>query len=151
VAKRKLKKMLLRYTFTTEEQADLAMIMAEKNQELKSVQQSKRTAVAQFKSDEERVQSEIDNAARRYKDGYEMRDIECEEFPDFDEGVIRYYRTDNNELAQVHKMTNEDRQMRLDEINKENDSIGGSEEDDYERDRHQRQIELTMAQETSSL
>lgn len=143
--------MLLRYTFTTEEQADLAMIMAEKNQELKSVQQSKRTAVAQFKSDEERVQSEIDNAARRYKDGYEMRDIECEEFPDFDEGVIRYYRTDNNELAQVHKMTNEDRQMRLDEINKENDSIGGSEEDDYERDRHQRQIELTMAQETSSL
>jgi hypothetical protein len=116
MAKVKYKKLYLKYTYTEKEQGEIAMIMAEKSQELKRIDQNAKTAAAQFKSEKEGAQGELDGAARRYKDGYEMRDIECEEVTDFEEGVIRYYRTDNGEMAQVRKMTNEERQMRLDEI-----------------------------------
>lgn len=112
----KYKKLYLKYIYTEKEQGEIAMIMAEKSQELKRIDQNAKTAAAQFKSEKEGAQGELDGAARRYKDGYEMRDIECEEVTDFEEGVIRYYRTDNGEMAQVRKMTNEERQMRLGEI-----------------------------------
>ncbi len=110
------KKLYLRCTFTNEELSDIAATMADKTQELKRIDANAKAAAAQFKSDKESAQNEIDNAARKYRDGYEMRDVECEETVDFEEGVARYYRTDNGELAQVRKLTNEERQMRLDEI-----------------------------------
>jgi hypothetical protein len=116
MGKVKYKKLYLKYIYTEKEQGEVAMIMAEKSQELKRIDQNAKTAAAQFKSEKEGAQGELDGAARRYKDGYEMRDIECEELADFDNGVIRYWRTDNGELAQERKMTNEERQMRLDEI-----------------------------------
>lgn len=122
--KTKFKKLYLRCTFTNEEMAGLATIMADKTQQLKGIEQNAKAAAAQFKSDKEAAQNEIDSAARKYRDGYEMRDVECEEVPDFTNGVIRYWRTDNGELGQEKKMTNEERQMRLDEI--EADKVAGS-------------------------
>lgn len=120
MGKTKYKKLFLKYTFTEKEHSELAMVMAEKSQELKQIDQKAKTAAAQFKSEKEQAQGELDSSASKYKDGYEMRDIECEEVPDFEEGVIRLFRTDNGELAQVKKMSNEERQMRLDEIDTAN-------------------------------
>lgn len=116
MGKIKYKKLFLKYTFSEKENSELAMVMAEKNQELRQIDQKAKTAAAQFKSEKERAQGELDSSASKYKDGYEMRDIECEEIPDFENGVIRFWRTDNGELAQEKRMTNEERQMRLDEI-----------------------------------
>ena len=106
--KAKYKKLYLRCTFTDAEMSELAGTMADKTQELKRIDANAKAAAAQFKSDKEAAQNEIDNAARKYRDGYEMRDVECEETVDFDSGVVRYWRCDNGELAQERKLTNED-------------------------------------------
>ena len=154
--KTKFKKLYLRCTFTNEEMAGLATIMADKTQQLKGIEQNAKAAAAQFKSDKEAAQNEIDSAARKYRDGYEMRDVECEEFPDFENGVVRYWRTDNGELAQEKKMTNEERQMRLDEIEADKtagaalypDEATESESvEDAERDAHLSRVSRFMSRE----
>lgn len=116
MAKVKYKKLYLKYQFNEKEHGELAMTMAEKSQELKQIEQNAKAAASQFKSEKEGAQGELDSAARKYKDGYEMRDIECEEVADFENGVVRLFRTDNGEMAQERRMSNEERQMCLDEI-----------------------------------
>lgn len=146
--KQKFKKLYLRCTFTDAEMADLASTMADKTQELKRIDANAKAAAAQFKSDKEAAQNEIDNAARRYRDGYEMRDVECEETVDFESGVVRYWRCDNGDLAQERKLTNEERQMRLDEI--ETDKAAGAApypDENHEHDAHLTAVQRTMSQE----
>ena len=74
--KAQYKKLFLRCSFTDAEMADIASTMADKTQELKRIDANAKAAAAQFKSDKESAQNEIDNAARKYRDGYEMRDVE---------------------------------------------------------------------------
>lgn len=147
--KAKYKKLYLRCTFTDAEMGELAATMADKTQELKRIDANAKAAAAQFKSDKESAQNEIDNAARKYRDGYEMRDVECEETVDFESGVVRYWRCDTGDLAQERKLTNEERQMRLDEI--ETDKTTGAasypEDGDPEHDAHIAAVNRTMAQE----
>ena len=129
--------------------ADIALTMADKTQELKRIDANAKAAAAQFKSDKEAAQNEIDNAARRYRDGYEMRDVECEETVDFESGVVRYWRCDNGDLAQERKLTNEERQMRLDEIETEKkaDDSQPDEDADLAREMAMAATQRTMSQE----
>lgn len=146
--KAKYKKLYLRCAFTDAEMGELAATMADKTQELKRIDANAKAAAAQFKSDKESAQNEIDNAARKYRDGYEMRDVECEETVDFEAGVVRYWRCDNGELAQQRQLTNEERQMRLDEIETEKDGCGQqSIIDDPVHDAHVTTVARIMAQE----
>lgn len=150
--KTKYKKLYLRCTFTDKEMADLASVMADKTQELKRIDANAKAAAAQFKSDKESAQNEIDNAARKYRDGYEMRDVECEETLDFESGVVRYWRSDNGDLAQERKMSNEERQMCLEDV--EVDPVDeadrmAQEQADAEREAHMADVQRTMAQERS--
>jgi hypothetical protein len=149
VAKTKYKKLFLRCNFTDAEMAEIASTMADKTQELKRIDANAKAAAAQFKSDKESAQNEIDNAARKYRDGYEMRDVECEETVDFEAGVVRYWRCDNGEQAQVRQLTNEERQMRLDEIgtDKATGAAPYPEECDPEHDAHVSSVGRFMSQE----
>lgn len=147
--KQKFKKLFLRCPFSEKEMADIALTMADKTQELKRIDANAKAAAAQFKSDKEAAQNEIDNAARRYRDGYEMRDVECEETVDFESGVVRYWRCDNGDLAQERKLTNEERQMRLDEIETEKkaDDSQPDEDADLAREMAMAATQRTMSQE----
>jgi hypothetical protein len=152
VAKTTYKKLYLRCTFTESEMSDLAATMADKTQELKRIDANAKAAAAQFKSDKEAAQNAIDNAARKYRDGYEMRDVECEETLDFESGVVRYWRTDNGDLAQERKMSNEERQMRLDEIAGPDEQQAlpapdGDDSSDPEHDAHVSSVGRFMSQE----
>lgn len=154
VATKKFKKMYLRCIFTDKEMAEIASTMADKAQELKRIDANAKAAAAQFKSDKEAAQNEIDNAARKYRDGYEMRDVECEETVDFESGVVRYWRTDNGDLAQERKIANEERQMRLDEIEtekaKEPEVVDDSFDPDQDAsDAHTNRVNRIMAGETA--
>lgn len=104
---------------------------------------------AQFKAEKEATQREIDGAARLYRDGYEMRDVECEETVDFEAGVVRYWRCDNGEQAQVRQLTNEERQMRLDELEgvAALPATAGDDPGDPEHDAHLAAVQRTMSQE----
>lgn len=147
--KQKFKKLFLRCTFSDSEMMDIAATMADKTQELKRIDANAKAAAAQFKSDKEAAQNEVDGAARKYRDGYEMRDVECEETVDFESGVVRYWRCDNGDLAQERKLTNEERQMRLDEIETEKkaDDFQPDEDADLAREMAMAATQKTMSQE----
>lgn len=110
------KKLLLRCELTHDEKAELAGTMAEKTQQLHRIDANAKSAAAQFKAEKESTQREIDDAARLYRDGYEMRDVECEEVMDYVDGYVRCYRCDTGDLAQERRMSNAERQMRCDDF-----------------------------------
>ena len=109
------KTMWCKYQFSSEELRDIAERLAIKTQELDTAENEKKAVVAQFKERVEKINMEVKEAARNYKDGFVMKDIECYIERDFDLGVVRYVRTDNGEIAQTSKMTMAERQMTIDQ------------------------------------
>ena len=118
------KKLLLRCELTDDEKANLAGNMAEKTQQLHRIDANAKSAAAQFKAEKEATQSEIDNAARLYRDGYEMLDVECEEVMDYVGGYVRCYRCDTGAMAHERRMSNSERQMRCDQHWQDNPGDG---------------------------
>lgn len=104
-----------KYDFTDEEKKEIAEELAIKTQQLDALEDEKKAVMSSYKEQIERLQSDVKGAATRYKDGYEMRDIECEVIRDFEDGTISFYRTDNGARVRVDKMTVAERQMKLTE------------------------------------
>ena len=104
-----------KYTYSQEELKDIAEKLAISTQALEELESEKKAVASSYKERIESAQNDIRGAARRYKDGYEMRNIECEVARDYDAGVIRYVRTDNGEVACETKMTVAERQLTLDQ------------------------------------
>ena len=69
--------------------------------------------MSQFKSKIDQTQAEINSVASKLRSGYEMRSIECEIIPDYDNKVFCYYRTDNSELARKKTMAQDDLQKKI--------------------------------------
>jgi len=104
-----------KYTFNNVELRDIAETLAIKIQDKEAIEEQKKSVMSSFKEKIESVTTEINAAARKYKDRYEMKDIECFVERDFVNGEVRYVRTDNGEIAEKKKMTMADRQMHIDE------------------------------------
>jgi hypothetical protein len=146
--KQRFEPLFLKYHYTPEEKTEIAERLAQKTQALARVEDDKKSAAAQFKSQAESIQKDINLCAVQYQSGYEMRDIECRVVMDYEAGLVRHYRTDNGDLAQERKLTQSERQMRLDEFN-----LGGDEDvsdddvdpalaEDWERRRLELQYEM---------
>jgi predicted transcriptional regulator len=106
----------LKYELSPEEMQETASHLAEKTQELGELEDQKKSVMSSFKEKIDTCQSEINRAARLYKDGYEMRDIECMVECDYTAGEVRYVRTDSGEVARVKKMTVAERQKTIDDF-----------------------------------
>ena len=104
-----------KYTFNNVELRDIAETLAIKIQDKEAIEEQKKSVMSSFKEKIESVTTEINAAASKYKDRYEMKDIECFVERDFVNGEVRYVRTDNGEIAEKKKMTMADRQMHIDE------------------------------------
>ena len=107
---------LCRYEFNPDEMRDIAETLAIQTQTLDEIEKEKKSVPAPYKERIERVQGEIKTAARMYKDGYEMRTIECTVERDFDTGEVRYRRTDTGLVVHTSKMTMVERQRRIEEM-----------------------------------
>jgi len=92
---------------------------------------------------------EVKKAARKYKDGYEMRDIECSVERDYEKGEIRYFRLDNGELARTKKMTVAEKQMRIEDAIPERKEPVEQTQEELKTEAHQNQINREMAQESA--
>lgn len=141
--KQKFEKLFLKYEYSAEERTDIAGLLAAKTQTLDRVRDDKKAAAAQFKSQEDQIQAEINDAAKKYSNGFDMRDIECEVVMDYENGIVRYYRTDNGLMAQERKMTNGERQQRLDEV----DVDPVEEADNLAAEQHQQDMNRFMSKE----
>lgn len=120
-----------KYKFSEEELRKIAETLAMKTQELAEIEEEKKAVASAFKERGDRVSAEQRSAARKYKDGYEMRNIECEVRRDYDAGIIRYIRTDTGEIAQETQMSMAERQLTLEQaINDATEDQGDAETDD---------------------
>ena len=141
------KKEWCKYEFSAEEKRDNAQTLAIKTQDLEQAEDEKKSVMSTYKERIDKIALEVKSAARMYKDGYEMRDIECVVERDFDSGVVKFVRTDNGEIARTSKMTMAERQLTVDDALDKNDAPFMSDTDL----RQQMETNIMMTSETSAL
>lgn len=100
---------------TEDEKRALSEEMAMKTLEAEDIEAQKKSVMTSFKERIEAAQYAARSAAQKIKDGYEMRDVECTVEKDFISGTIRYVRTDTFEEVRSKKMSQEEKQMHLDD------------------------------------
>lgn len=144
--KNKIEKLYLKYTFDELEKKEIAENLAIQTRNLDGILDAKKSAAAPFKSEEEAVKMEINTAARKYSDGYEMRNIECKVLFNYDSSSVTYVRIDNHEIVSVRKMRDDERQMKIEDTIVDQDEL----DEQAAHDAHGRSVQRTMSAETSS-
>lgn len=102
-----------KHVFTPEELREIAEKMAESTQKLQSLEEEKKAVAASFKEQCEQVQLVMRRAARKYRLGYEMRNVECVVQRDYDALTITYIRKDTGVLVETRPMNDVEKQMRI--------------------------------------
>lgn len=88
----------LRYEFTNEEMRDLGRDLSVKNQELRQLEEQKKSVVADFGSRMTIAKEHISSLSDKVASGYEMRDVMCMvEYHTPEINKKTYTRTDNEE------------------------------------------------------
>lgn len=123
-----------KYVYTTEEMGQIAERLAIKTQELESLEDEKKAVASSYKERIETCQMQMRRAARQYKDGFEMRDIECMVTRDYDTCTISYMRLDNGEVTLVRPMTAAERQMRLQDAAEATEEAGEPQDQETEEE-----------------
>jgi hypothetical protein len=103
----------LNVTLTEAERMMAAMKMADlMDQESRCVLEGKAVAKS-FKGRADEINGQISQQQLRVRNGYELRDVECEEFWDLEAGFVRITRLDTGEQVSERAMTAEERQGKL--------------------------------------
>ncbi len=109
------------YKFTEEEKKQIAQDLAEAIIQDQEVTLQKKAAMSDFKGTLDGIASTITTASRKVKDGYEMKNMDCEVVKDFEKKKVFYIRIDNGEVAKVRPINDNDLQMNLAEQKKINE------------------------------
>lgn len=110
-------KRTLRYDFTAVEIHDLSLQLANKNKEVKSLIQKKKSVTSQCTAEINAAEAACGVLSNQVADGYEHREIECEViFNQPTQGKKTIIRKDSNALVGIESMTAFD----YDKINEEN-------------------------------
>ena len=101
---------LLECKLTPEELQRYGMQLAHQNQELARLEDRKKRAMSQLKSEIDAAQAEINCIAQTLARGYEEREVECEILYNTPEdGIKTIRRTDTGETIQVLQMSREEK------------------------------------------
>lgn len=110
-------KRTLRYDFTVVETHELSVQLANKNREVKTLIQQKKSVTSQCTAKINEAEASRDKLSNQVADGFEYRDIDCEViFNQPAQGKKTIIRKDSNSLVGVESMTTAD----WDLINEEN-------------------------------
>lgn len=105
----------LPYTFSEQEKRDIASKLAQANQALSELNDRKAQVAADFKAQITATESVIAKESRRYTNGYEFRDVDCDVlFDKPSHGLKTIVRKDTGEVVKEREMTSEDMQQKLD-------------------------------------
>ena len=110
---RKLKKNL-QYQYTSKEIHDMGVELARKHNEQTEAEQRMKSAAQQMKDAVERVKLDISVLSRKVSNGFEYRDIECEEKKDFLDCKFTVARLDTGEVVEERALRDEERQREMD-------------------------------------
>ena len=105
----------VRHDFSEKEKRDLATTVVEKNLEVEDLEVQKKAATSSFKDRIDSALLDARTAGRKYRDGFELRDVEVEVFRDYENGIIFYIRIDTGESVESREMTPQEKQMRLED------------------------------------
>jgi hypothetical protein len=140
---------MCKYVFTDDEKRDIAETLAQKTQEQQEVEAEKKSVMSSYKDRLDKIAIDTSLAARMYKDGYEMRNMECRVERNTTTGYVRYVRTDTGEEVLKRKMSMSERQLTLDQFS---EKIGKTEsDDDVEHEISIRRTSSLMAGEKSAV
>jgi hypothetical protein len=111
--KRRLTTKSLQYVFSPDESAALAKDLSRKVKEVEDAEARKKAVAAQLKAELEQVLNDQRVLAGKLRDGYEYRDIKCEETKDYIHGLVTLVRLDTGEVVNERAMTVDERQQTL--------------------------------------
>jgi isopenicillin N synthase-like dioxygenase len=110
---KKFENEFIKCTFTENEKKEIAIEMAQKVANLQQAEDKKKAVASDFKSQIDGIQANVNNAATKLNNGYEMRTIKCEVIPNWKKKVWEYWRVDIGTIAKTKPMTADDLQMKL--------------------------------------
>jgi hypothetical protein len=100
----------VKYHFSETEKKEIATEMAQKVTDLNGAEDEKKAIASDFKSRIDGLQANINAAATKLNNGYEMRNVDCTVIPDYERGVWLSVRDDNGQTARERKMSPDDKQ-----------------------------------------
>lgn len=103
----------LRVTLTAEERAEHEKSCATLIRDLDVLEAKKREAVSEWNAKIKTLKKRMAKASEAAVEGFEVRDVECEDRPDFDSKVVRTVRTDTGDVVETRSMTADERQDKL--------------------------------------
>lgn len=112
IEERPIKK-LLRVNLTTEELSALAAKMAEDQATLERLEDEKKSVTKDFASRIEITTGTIRQEAGTYRQGWELREVQCSEVTDRRSGLLTVVRLDTGEEVSRRKLTAEEMELRL--------------------------------------
>lgn len=103
----------IKHIFDENEKKEIAVELAQKVANLQQAEDDKKAVMSEYKSQIDGIQADINGAARKLNNGYEMRTIKCEVVPIWDKKVWEYRLLDNGDMIKEKAMTADDLQMKL--------------------------------------
>ena len=103
-----------KYKFTEEEKAKMASSLANKQIDMKILEDEKKSVMSGYKDRIDRFEWEVNRLSRNIVDGFEFRDFECRVEKDYDAHLKRYYCVDSGELIDERPLDPSDYQQELD-------------------------------------
>lgn len=109
----KQEKCMVRYFFNDDEKRDLGSEMAQASIESDGLEEELKSVKAQYKANVEQAQLTRNVAARKIKDGYEMRRLECKMEYDYVARTKTVFHPQSGEVVQVLKLSADECQAKL--------------------------------------
>ena len=102
---------ILKVMFTEKEKVDMAGQIANSIRNLNRVEDELASLSAEYRSEIKKYQMEIRATAQKLNTGWEMRSTPCIEIRNYENGSIKTFRDDSQEMIEERAMTAEERQM----------------------------------------
>ena len=106
-------KSMLKCILTEEDKRTLADELANKQAELENLENEKKAVAKDYASRIELTQATISTSSNTYRQGWEVREVECSEIMDYERGEVRCVRLDTMETYKRRKMTQDELQYAL--------------------------------------
>lgn len=104
---------LLQVPLTQEEQLAAGKKLSEAVRTLTSCQAQAKSAASQFKAKIDEMQAKINHLQILISDGYELRNVPCENVLDYTDVRCRVIRLDTGEIIADRKLTEDEKQSTL--------------------------------------
>jgi len=103
----------LKCILTEEEIKESGAQLAKSYSDITDLEEEKKSVVSDFKAQIDKATAEASLLARKIQNGYEFRNVGCEEIWDYDEKLVYVVRVDTGETIRSRVMTSEELQKKL--------------------------------------